>query len=194
MGSRWTPAHVVSARKAACLVGTSVLLFASLAAPARAEELAGQRSVAFGGLAGQDLFPWSQGFSEFAGAFADVGMSVSRKLELGFDLPPLMLIRQPEIHLADSVPQTMSAAALDVNRVRAALERVVARTVVRESVSTLRLGDPGLGSLISRRRSETPSGRGRRRLRRRDHVRSPGSGCRGRLPRGKGVPPCTSSS
>jgi hypothetical protein len=25
-------------------------------------------------------------------------------------------------------------------------------------------------------------------------VRSPGSGCRGRLPRGKGVPPCTSSS
>jgi len=58
-----------------------------------------------------------------------VGMSVSRKLELGFDLPPLMLIRQPEIHLADSVPQTMSAAALDVNRVRCYEKRDTAVTM-----------------------------------------------------------------
>ena len=90
-----------------------LLLAASLAVPARAED-PGRRSIAFGGLAGQDFYPRSHGFSEFAGAFADAGMFVSKKLELGFDFHPLMLIRQPDGHPLGTGRQTVPAAALDI--------------------------------------------------------------------------------
>jgi hypothetical protein len=97
-----------------CPWGAALLLLALLAAPARSEEAPSARSVAFGALAGQRFYPTSHGFSEFAGAFADVGMFVSRRLELGFDLQPIMLIRQPESHPGGTARETVPAAALDI--------------------------------------------------------------------------------
>lgn len=100
--------------KAFYLLGASLLLLAPLAVPARSEEPPRGRSVAFGALAGQDFYPRSHGFSEFAGIFVNVGMLVSRRLELGFDVHPLVLVRQPEGHPGDGDDQTVPAAALEV--------------------------------------------------------------------------------
>lgn len=96
------------------LAGAALVLLAALTVPARSEEPPCRRSVAFGGLAGQDFIPNSNGFSEFAGAFADVGMFVSHKLELGLDMHPVMLIRQPENYRGEGDRQTVPAAALEV--------------------------------------------------------------------------------
>jgi hypothetical protein len=104
----------MSSRKAWCLRGAALLLLALLAAPARSEEPSNARSVVFGGLAGQRFYTNSHGFSEFAGAFADVGKFISRKLELGLDLHPLMVIRQPNGHPLGTGRETVPAAALDV--------------------------------------------------------------------------------
>ncbi len=104
----------MSSRKASCPRGAALLLLALLAAPGRSEEPLGARSVAFGGLAGQNFHPTSHGFSEFAGAFADVGKLISRKLQLGLDLHPIMLIRQPNGHPLGTGGQTVPAAALDL--------------------------------------------------------------------------------
>lgn len=104
----------MSSSKAFWLLGPSLLLLALPAGPARSEEPPEIRSVSFGGLGGQNFYNHSHGFSEFAGAFADVGMFVSKKVELGFDLHPLILIRQPDGHPVGTARQTVPAAALDV--------------------------------------------------------------------------------
>jgi hypothetical protein len=104
----------MSSRSPSRLWAAGLLLVALLAAPVRSEEPQEVRSIAFGGLAGQDFYPKSHGFSEFAGSFVDIGMSVSRKLELVLDLQPVMLIRQPNGHPLGTGRETVPAAALDV--------------------------------------------------------------------------------
>jgi len=104
----------MSSRKAPCHRAAGLFLLASLTAPARSQEPPEIRSVAFGGLAGQNFHPTSHGFSEFAGAFADIGKFISRKLELGLDLHPILLIRQPNGHPLGTGDQTVPAAALDL--------------------------------------------------------------------------------
>jgi hypothetical protein len=104
----------MSSRPLPRLWAASLPLLALLAAHVQAEEPPEVRSIAFGGLAGQDFYPRSHGFSEFGGTFVDIGMFVSRKLELGLDLQPTMLIRQPNGHPLGTGRETVPAAALDV--------------------------------------------------------------------------------
>ncbi|MEO6326766.1 MAG: acyloxyacyl hydrolase [Thermoanaerobaculia bacterium] len=72
------------------------------------------RSYSVLGIAGQNV-TWAadHGFSEFGGVTIEAEQFVSRRLAIGLDLHPYMLISQPETDAGDG-RENVSAAALDI--------------------------------------------------------------------------------